>query len=266
MNSIIDFYERYDEDNRLTMDNARKIEFTVTTTTLNQYIEPHHNILELGAGTGVYSFYYAQRGNTVIATDISPKHVDIIKQNMKVKCNTLSLSTAIVNATDLSQYESESFDVVTCLGPMYHLTDEKDRIKCIQDSLRVLKPGGTLAIAYINKHYIIYGVMANQRKFFNGSFVEKILSTGFNNEGEEDCFFTVAFFTSPTEIESFINKFDVNIIDHVATDGISSLLRTHINELSDGEYEAWMDYMLSSCREKSILGLSNHGLLLCKKN
>ena len=266
MNSVINFYERYDEDRRLALDNARKIEFTVTTTTLNEYIEPHHKILELGAGTGVYSFYYAERGNTVVATDLTPKHVDIIKENMQLKDNTINLSTAIVNATDLSQYNSESFDVVTCLGPMYHLTDEDDRAKCIQEALRVLKPGGILAIAYINKHYIINVVMSYQRKFFNSTFVDKILSTGFHKEVEEECFLTVGYFTSPAEMEEFVSKFNIKIIDHVAADGISSLLREHINELSDDQYTAWTDYILSSCREKTTLGISNHGLLICKKN
>jgi len=266
MNSVIDFYERYDEDSRLTMDNARKIEFKVTTTILNEYIKPHHTVLELGAGTGAYSFYYAERGNTVIATDLTPKHVDIIKENIQLKGNGLNLSTAVVNATDLSKYDSESFDVVTCLGPMYHLTNEDDRDKCIQEALRVLKPGGILAIAYINKHYIINVVMAYQRKFFNPTFVDKILSTGFHKEVEEECFLTVGYFTSPAEMEEFVSEFNVKIIDHVATDGISSLLREQVNELDNTQYKAWTDYSLKSCREKSTLGISNHGLLICKKN
>ncbi|MEG0672329.1 MAG: class I SAM-dependent methyltransferase, partial [Clostridium sp.] len=60
MSSITEFYERYDEENRLTIDNARKIEFNMTTTILNEQIEPHYKILELGAGAGAYSFYYAE--------------------------------------------------------------------------------------------------------------------------------------------------------------------------------------------------------------
>lgn len=265
MSSVINFYDKYDEDKRLIKDNARKIEFHVTTTILNKYILPKHKILELGAGTGAYSFYYAERGNMVVATDLTPKHVDIIKEKIKAKGEKVNVSADIINATDLSVYDSESFDIVTCLGPMYHLTDEKDRVKCIQESLRVLKPGGILAIAYINKHYIIHGVMANQREFFTPIFVDKILSKGFNKDGEEECFFTVGFFTSPTEIETFMNKFNVSIIDHAATDGISALLREHINELNDEGYNAWMNYSIGSCREKSILGISNHGLLICEK-
>jgi ubiquinone/menaquinone biosynthesis C-methylase UbiE len=265
MNSVIDFYEQFDEENRLIMDNARKVEFITTTTILNQYMEPHYKILELGAGTGAYSFYYAERGNDVVATDLVPKHVEIINQKLKEKNNGMRLSAEIVNATELNQYKSNSFDVVTCLGPMYHLTDEFDRIKCINEALRVLKPGGILAIAYINKHYIIHGVMANQKKFLTKNFIANILSSGVNQEGDKGCFFTVGFFTTPDEIEAFIKKFNVEIIDHAATDGICALLRNQINELESEQYEAWLNYHFMSCRERNMLGISNHGILLCRK-
>jgi len=43
MSLITEFYERYDEENRLTLNNARKIEFTVTTTILNEQIKPQQN-------------------------------------------------------------------------------------------------------------------------------------------------------------------------------------------------------------------------------
>lgn len=265
MNSVIDFYEQFDEESRLTMDNARKIEFITTTTILDKYMEPHYKILELGSGTGVYSFYYAEKGNEVVATDLVPRHVDIINQKLKRKNGEIKLSAEVVNATELSQYKSESFDVVTCLGPMYHLADEFDRMKCINESLRVLKPGGILAIAYINKHYIIHGVMANQKQFLTHNFIDSILSSGASQEGDKGCFFTVGFFTSPNEIESFIKKFEVEIIDHAATDGICALLRNQINELESEQYEVWLKYHLKSCRERSILGISNHGILLCRK-
>ena len=265
MNSIIKFYDKYDEDSRLTTNRARKIEYSVTTTILNQYIKSNHKILELGAGTGIYSFYYAERGNEVIATDITPKHVKIMKEKLEKRGKNINLVAEEANAIDLSQYKSESFDVVTCLGPMYHLTSNADRKKCIKESLRVLKKDGILAIAYINKHYVIHSVMTSNIEFFNRNFVDKILNTGVIKEGEDECFWTDAFFTSPVEMEALIAEFNTEIIDHVATDGISPLLKKNINDMNDEQYDAWVNYSLSNCREKSILGISNHGLLLCRK-
>lgn len=265
MNNVVSFYEKYDEESRLTTNNARKVEFTITTTILNKYIQEHNKILELGAGTGIYSFYYADRGNDVLATDITPRYIDIIKQKLKKRKNSISLSTEVADATNLSNYESESFDVVLCLGPMYHLINVYDREKCIKESLRVLKKGGILAIAYINKHFILNTVMSGNKKFLTKNFVDKVMNTGVIREGEKECFWTEAFFTTPIEMEAFVTKFNIEIIDHVGTDGLSPFFKDFVDNMNEEEYATWLHYSLNSCREKSILGMNNHGLLLCKK-
>ncbi|MDF2881390.1 MAG: Methyltransferase type 11 [Clostridiaceae bacterium] len=266
MSNVANYYENTNEDIRLNTTNSRKVEFTVTTKILDQYIKPRHKILELGAGTGVYSFYYAEKGNQVLATDITPKHIEIINEKLKATKNKINLTAETADAVDLSKYESESFDVVTCLGPLYHVTEEKLREKCIQEALRVLKKDGILAIAYINKYYVLHHVMLRDKSFLSHKFIDKILNTGTIKEGEKECFWTDAFFTTPEEMESFIQQFDVQIVDHAGTDGLNPFLRDYIDGMNDDEYAEWIYYTLKSCREKSILGMSNHGLLVCKKN
>jgi len=201
----------------------------------------------------------------VVATDITPKHVDIINQKLYERKNSINLSTEVVDATDLGNYESENFDIVLCLGPMYHLTNEYDRERCIKESLRVLKKGGILAIAYINKHFVLNSVMTGDKSFLTNNFVDNVLNTGVIREGEKECFWTDAFFTTPIEMELFISKFNTQIIDHVGTDGLSPFLKDFVDNMNEEEYSTWIHYSLNSCREKSILGMSNHGLLLCKK-
>ena len=266
MNNIVNFYNNYDEEIRISTNKARKVEFKVTTSILNQYIKQQDKIIELGAGTGVYSFYYANKGNEVVATDITPKHVEIINQKLSKVNNSIKLQAQVANAIDLRQYDSESFNVVLCLGPMYHLVNEKDRQECISEGLRLLKKGGILAVAYINKHYVLNSVMTQDKRFLTHEFVDKILSSGTIEEGEKECFWTDAFFTTPSEMELLVSNFHIKIIDHVATDGISPFLGKLVDDMNDEEYEAWIHYNLCSCREKSILGSSNHALMLCKKN
>ncbi|MBW9169955.1 class I SAM-dependent methyltransferase [Clostridium estertheticum] len=265
MNNIVNFYNKYDEESRVSTNKARKVEFNVTTSILNEYIRHQDKIIELGAGTGVYSFYYANKGNEVVATDITPKHVEIIKEKLSKSSNITKLRAEVANAIDLKQYDSESFDVVLCLGPMYHLINEKDREACISENLRILKKGGILAIAYINKHYVLNSIMSQDKEFLTHGFIDKILSGGTIEEGEKECFWTDAFFTTPSDMELLVSKFKIKIIDHVATDGISPLLGKLVDEMNDEEYEAWTYYNLCSCREKSILGSSNHALLICRK-
>ncbi|WP_078551999.1 class I SAM-dependent methyltransferase [Bacillus alkalicellulosilyticus] len=261
MESVISFYENYDEESRLSTDNSRKIEFMTTIKNLDHKILPTHRVLELGAGTGIYSFYYANRGCNVVATDITPKYV----QYMNQKNNLLNFRAEIANATNLTNFETESFDVVLCLGPMYHLTEEMDRVKCIKESVRVLKDGGLLAISYINKHYILHSLMMNDSTYLKKEFIEQIINTGTIKEGDKYNFWTDAFFSTPEEMERIIKDFNVEIIDHFATDGLSPYLRSTVNSFSEEEYRNWSYYIERSCRDKNIMGLSNHALLLCRK-
>ena len=54
-----------------------------------------------------------------------------------------------VNATDLSRYKDNSFDVVLLFGPLYHLTEKDEREKCVGEIRRVLKTGGKVFASFI---------------------------------------------------------------------------------------------------------------------
>ena len=80
MNYVVDSYENYKEENRLTTNNARKIEFITTTRVLGEIIKTKSKIFDCAAGTGIYSFWLADNGHNVTATDITPRHIEIINK------------------------------------------------------------------------------------------------------------------------------------------------------------------------------------------
>lgn len=51
MNYVVDSYENYKEENRLTTNNARRIEFVTTTRVLDEIIGTKSKILDCAAGT-----------------------------------------------------------------------------------------------------------------------------------------------------------------------------------------------------------------------
>jgi 2-polyprenyl-3-methyl-5-hydroxy-6-metoxy-1,4-benzoquinol methylase len=262
LNKVVNYYDLIDEDSRFSR-NSRKIEFLTTTHVLNEVLPHQAKILDVGAGTGVYSFYYAEREHEVVAIDITPKHVETI--NRKSNKKGMNLKAYVENATDLSRFESEAFDFIMCFGPMYHLTDNDDRNSCIRECLRVLKNEGHLAIAYINKYSVIPMLATREQKFIRNSVIDKVINKGFILDGDEDCFWTDAYFTSPDEIESLLRNYKITTIDHIATDGISHTIHEYVDKLEGNEFDSWMSYHFETCREKSILGISTHGLYICKK-
>ncbi|MGL5347552.1 MAG: class I SAM-dependent methyltransferase, partial [Peptostreptococcaceae bacterium] len=173
---VKDYYEHYDEDNRLIKDNSHNIEFITTTTYLDKHISKGDKVLEVGAATGRYSFYFAENGCEVTALELSEKHVDIMKN--KLTNTSLTMEAIQGNALDLSSFEDETYDSILCLGPIYHLTKEEDRIKCIKECLRILKPGGFIAVAYISKFAHFADMVKRNKEDINDIGLQNIVKTG----------------------------------------------------------------------------------------
>jgi SAM-dependent methyltransferase len=52
--------------------------------------------------------------------------------------------------------DDATYDVVLLLGPLYHLIERNDRDQALAEAYRVLKPGGLLAAAGINRYASLF--------------------------------------------------------------------------------------------------------------
>lgn len=261
MGRLADYYALYDEDIRLEKDNAHKVEFITSTYFLNDLIKKHSTILDVGAATGRYSMHYAAKGNNVTAVDLCPSNIEILRRKWEL-CNFKNnLNFSLGDAMDLSAYENNSFDTVLCMGPIYHLASQQEKRQCINECLRVLRPGGILAVAYINKFAVCVSEIKRNKEKLLGSNLTNIINTGIEFRDNRDIF----YFTSPKEIEELSSEFNVKKIDNIGTDGVAYLMGASINEFTDEEFNLWIQHHLRTCREESILGYSLHGLYICKK-
>lgn len=263
MNYVVESYENYKEENRLTTNNARKIEFITTTKILNEIISSKCKILDCAAGTGVYAFWLAEKGHDVTATDITPRHVNIMNQTLaKTK---LSMRTAVLDATDMSVFEDETFDIVLNMGPFYHLITEEQREKCLSECYRVLKKGGLLVTAYIPKYYVFQYVAMSDEQYLDHALAKQLVETGVLRHDDEKCFWTDTYYSSKEEMEAVYNRHKLKIVDHFAQDGLAPLLHEKVDNWNEEQFKIWCDYHYSICRENSILGSSNHVVIIGEK-
>lgn len=260
---IIESYENYREEDRLSTNNARKIEFLTTVKALDELISGKKSILDCAAGTGIYAFYFADKGHMVTATDITPRHIEVIRNILRDK--PYKMETAVLDATDMSIFEDESFDVVLNMGPFYHLPDMSDREKCMKESLRVLKKGGFLITAYIPRYYVFQYVATQNKDFLDAKLARQIIQTGELHHDDEKCFWTDTYYSTYEEMEQLYRQYGVTVIDHFAQDGATAHFSEKVDEWNDEEFKIWCDYHYSVCREKSILGASNHVIIAGQK-
>ena len=151
---VQNYYKHFDEKKRLKNDNSGKLEFLMTMGILEKNLpavtdEADISVLDLGGGAGVYSFPLAKKGYKVTLADLSETLLEQArKQKEEDKIENL-ISCDQVNATDLSCYKDNSFDIVLLFGPLYHLTEKDEREKCIREVSRVLKTGGKVFASFI---------------------------------------------------------------------------------------------------------------------
>ena len=146
---IKSYYDKFDEKNRLNKDASGKFEFEMTMKILDKYLPKDSTILDLGGGAGVYTFPLAKIGHKVYLSDLSEKLIEQAKEEKMNQNITNVISCDVVNAIDLSIYEDNKFDVVILFGPLYHLTSNEERIKCVKEVKRVLKPNGIVFASFI---------------------------------------------------------------------------------------------------------------------
>lgn len=258
-NEVINYYNLYDEEGRFDRDNTHKIEFLTTVRYLDRFIEPSSRVLDVSAGAGRYAFYLAQKGHKVVAGDLVEKHLEQMR-NRQVK-QQFDIELYQGNAADLSRFKDNSFDTVLFMGPYYHLFDINERLKAVKESIRVLKKGGLLFWAYLNRISMFMVEVGRRCRIVDDCFVEDIIGKGILKDRKESVF----YFASPQEIENIILDLPVRKISNIACDGIGYFLANRLNKMSEVEFCNWMKFHYRTCEDSYLLGFSLHGLMICKK-
>lgn len=257
-NILNNYYNEYDEDGRLEKDKAHSIEFITTTKYIEQYLKSGDKILEIGAGTGRYTLYYAKKGFEVDAIELIENNLRQLKSKI---AEGMKVNAIQGNAMDLSMFEDNTFDITLSLGPLYHLFTEEDANKAVSEAIRVTKPSGKIFFAYITNEATIfnYGLKKGHLKE-----LERMCDKNFKVPNIPEEIFAVRYIKDFNKLMS--NYKNVKKIKELATDGIAgSIGAIYVNELSDEEFKIWIKYHLANCEREDLMGCSNHILYIAEK-
>lgn len=247
------------EDERLTKDKMHKIEFITTTNYIEKYLKPGDRILEIGAGTGAYSLYYANKGYKVDAIELSKSNVEVFKSKIT---KDLDVNVIQGNAVDLSVYKDNTFDITLCLGPLYHLFKEEETTSAIKEAIRVTKPGGKIYLAFILFDLTMLTWGFKEKNVYENYGENKQISENFKPNNAEELIFNMRYFE---DVKKLIKSFNIKTINYVATDGIGRVIKDEINQMSEEEYNLYIKYHLSICEREDLIGYSGHILAILEK-
>lgn len=246
-------YEIFDEDSRLSS-KATRVEFFTTVRHIEKHLKPGMKILDLGAGTGEYSLYFAEKGYDVTAIELVEKHVNRIKEKKKPDMN---LKVFQGDALDLSNFQDNEYGIVLCFGPLYHLEDRENQLKCIEEVKRVCKEEGIMFFAFINNDMVI----VTQTMCYEPDY---LINGAYNRQTFKVNDFPFVF-TTVQQARELLQSSELIIVSEIAADGLSELLADKINNMDDESYRRWLKFHYYYSEKPEFLGASNHLLFAAKK-
>lgn len=251
---IINYYNKFNENKRMTHRHAI-VEYETANYYLHQYLKPGMKIIDIGAGTGVYSIPLSNEGYEVTS-------VELVKHNLKYIEEYPHIKTYLRNAIDLHGIKNNSYDIVILFGPMYHLLTHEEQIKAMMEAKRVLKDDGIIFVSYIMNEYAIikHGFMEHQ--IINEININ-LVDDSFHVIHDKDDLYTMYRLE---DIDLINQECGLKRIKIISQDGLTDYIRKDINDLSNEEFKLYLDYHLKVCERYELLGFSSHVLDIIKKD
>lgn len=246
-------YDLFHEDTRLNHSKAARVEFLTTVRYIERYLKEGDRILDIGAGAGEYSLYFARKGYEVSALELADANIAAFRKKLTPE-DRIDLVQG--NALDLSRYADKSFDIVLLFGPLYHLKQDADQQKCIREAKRVCKDGGKIFFAFISNDFIFLTELEYNAHYFS--------SGDYDKETFRLHDFPFVFHTVDAARRLLANS-GVRVLHEVASDGASELMEARINDMSDEDYKQYLRYHFYICEKPELLGMTNHLLFVGEK-
>ena len=252
------YYSQGKEDVRLTT-RYGSMEFITTVNYIEKYLRPEMKILEIGAGTGRYSHYFAQKGYEVNAVELMECNIEVFKSNT---LPSEKITVAQGDALDL-EIEDEQYDITLLLGPMYHLFTAHDQKKALSEAIRVTKKGGIIFAAYCNSDLTMYQYCIGKSMLKPSRAEKKINEETFKLYSLPKDVFQLY---RKEDIDALMSGFNVTRLHYVGTDMLVHFLRREFSELDDEDFEFYMRYHLAVCERPDMIGATNHMLDIFRKD
>jgi SAM-dependent methyltransferase len=251
---------------RLIQDAYHRLEYETTLHFLEKYLPEKGLILDAGGGPGRYTIELAKRGYQVILLDFTPANLEFARRQIRrAKLQDRVEGVVEGSIVDLSQFTSNSFDAVVCLGgPLSHVLEEHKRDQAISELIRLARKDAPIFVSVMGRLSLLVIELVLFQPEIEMPHFKEIRDTG-DYQGSRG--FTACHFFLPEELRQAFENQGVTVLEMVGLEGIGSHHDRKVNQLAKNEqrWKIWLETHYQTCTHPSVVGISEHMLIVCRK-
>ena len=252
---------------RLVRDAYQRLELDTTLHFLKKHLPKSGQVLDAGGGPGRYTIELAQRGYDMTLLDMTPANLAFARRRVKQFGLQEKVGQIVEGRLqDLSMFPENSFDAVLCLGgPLSHILKPAERQAAIRELVRVAKPGAPIFVSVMSRLSLITLELIQFPNELELPFYQKVRDSGDYPGGYG---FTACHFFLPEEFRQSFEGQGVDILELVGLEGLGTHHRRQVTTLAKNpkRWKVWWQTHLKTCTHPSVVGISEHMLLVAHKN
>lgn len=243
------------------------IEFARTKEILREQLPPQPAVIyDIGGAYGEYAFWLAGLGYEVHLFDLAERHIEMAHE-LGAELGLTLAAAEVADARCIDRPDA-SADAILLFGPLYHITNREERLVCLRECDRLLKPGGLLFTANITcfASTLKYVARYDRKPELDDDALfrrlEETVKTGIHaNRG-----WGTAYFHRPAELKAEIEAAGFADVELRGVIGPCWLIRNLDEVWGDAhKRESILRVVRLLEKEESLMGFSTHFLSISKK-
>jgi len=255
---------------RLRSSPITRIEYLITSHILERYLPGAGLVLDAGSGPGRYAIDLARRGYRVVMYDLllemlrfgRQKAVESQEQGIAFVGDLAPVGGNIVALP----FPPDYFDIVVSLGaPLSHLTDPPARAQAVFELARVARPGGRVLLTGLLRTASYRSMvfwLQHAPDLFDQILTPQQRAAGILDGSQ------VWYSFATGELEELMHQAGLRVCERVGCEGLANHLpleNLEVLETHERYGPAWKDILLETCTDPSVIGISNHLLVVAEK-